>query len=84
MHSLSIFCAKTNHRKTQTHKIHHGPNLGVATTFPLIVYFVPFHEAHIQMAFCPGTPEIPKVGPLATLHKFVCKPLIVMMSKAKL
>jgi hypothetical protein len=41
----------------RTHKIHHDPNLGEATTFPLIVYYVPFHEAHIQMAFCPGTPK---------------------------
>jgi hypothetical protein len=30
---------------------------GEATTFPLIVYFVPLHEAHIQMTFCPGTPK---------------------------
>ncbi len=29
-------------------------DLGEATTFPLIVYYVAFHEAHIQMAFCPG------------------------------
>jgi hypothetical protein len=42
MHSLSTFGAKT----------HHGPDLGEATTFPLIVYYVPFHEAHIQMTFC--------------------------------
>ncbi len=30
-------------RATRTHKTHHGPNLGEATTFPLIVYFVPLH-----------------------------------------
>ncbi len=54
-------------RATWTHKIHHGPDLGEATTFPLIVYFVPLHGTHIQMAFCPktapyGSPEIAKVG----------------------
>jgi hypothetical protein len=37
------------------HKTHHGPDLGEATTFPLIVYFVPLHGGHIQMVFCPGT-----------------------------
>jgi hypothetical protein len=57
MHSLSTFGAKTNHGQTQIHKIHHGPDLGEATTFPLIVYFVPLHEGHIQMTFCPWTPK---------------------------
>ncbi len=57
MHSLSTFGARTSHGQTRTHKTHHGSNLGEATTFPLIVYYVPFHEAHIQMAFCLGTPK---------------------------
>ncbi len=57
VHCWSTFGARTNHGQTQTHKTHHGPDLGEATTFPLIVYFVPFHEAHIQMAFCPMTPK---------------------------
>jgi hypothetical protein len=48
MHSWSTFGAKTNHEQTWTHKTHHGSDLREATTFPLIVYFVPFHEAHIQ------------------------------------
>ncbi len=55
MHSWSTFGAKTNHRQTRTHKTHHDPNLGEATTFPLIIYFVHLHEAHIQMTF-------PKLG----------------------
>jgi hypothetical protein len=46
-----------NHMQTQTHKTHHGLDLGEATTFPLIVYFAPLHKAHIQMAFCLGTPK---------------------------
>jgi hypothetical protein len=33
-------------------------DLGEATTFPLIVYFVPLHEAHIQM----GVSKFPKLG----------------------
>jgi hypothetical protein len=57
MHSLNTFGVKTSHGQTWMHKIHHGPNLGEATTFPLIVYSVPLHEAHIQMAFCPQTPK---------------------------
>ncbi len=46
-----------NHEQTWTRKTHQGPDLGEAITFPLIVYFVPFHEAHIQMAFCSSTPK---------------------------
>jgi len=51
MHSWNIFGARMSHGQIQIHKIHHGPDLGGAITFPLIVYFVPLHEAHIQMAF---------------------------------
>jgi hypothetical protein len=36
--SWSTFGAWMNHGPTQTHKIHHGPNLGETTTFPLIVF----------------------------------------------
>jgi hypothetical protein len=42
-------------RATRTHKTHHGPDLGEANTFPLIVYSAPLHGGHIQMAFCPMT-----------------------------
>jgi hypothetical protein len=71
---------------TRTHKTHHSPNLGEATTFPLIVYFVPGHKTGIQMAFCPRTPEIPKLGTPMTLgvHNFLCKPPIEMRFEAKL
>jgi hypothetical protein len=57
MHSWTTFGAKMTHMRTQTYKIHHDPELGAATTFPLIVYFVPRHETGIQMAFCPRTPK---------------------------
>jgi hypothetical protein len=90
VHSWSTFCAKISHVQTRTHKTHHGPDLGEATTFPLIVYSVPLHEAHIQMAFCLGTPrdslEIPKIRTSTTLgpHNFVCRSPIEMISKEKL
>jgi hypothetical protein len=60
--------------------MHHGPDLGEATTFPLIVYSMPLHETNTQMAFGPG---IPKVGTPATLgpHNFVWKLPIEMRSK---
>jgi hypothetical protein len=34
-----------------THKTHHGPDLGEATTFPFIVYSATLQGGHIQMAF---------------------------------
>ncbi len=34
MHSWNIFGAWKNHGQTQTHKSHHGSNLGEAITFP--------------------------------------------------
>jgi hypothetical protein len=79
-----------NHRQIQIHKTHHGSDLGEATSFTLIIYYVLLHEAHIQMAFCPRTPkwsfEILIPGTLATLqaHNFTCKPPIEMKSKEKL
>jgi hypothetical protein len=65
------FGAKTSHGQIRIHKTHHGPDLREATTFPLIVYSVSLHEAHIQMTFCLGLPlesfEIPKIGTFVTL-----------------
>jgi hypothetical protein len=86
VHSLSTFGARKSHGQIWTHKTHHGPDLGEATTFPLIVYFVLGHGTNTQMTFCPGSPKIPKVGILTTLgvHNFVCRPLIDMRSEAKL
>ncbi len=75
---------------TWTHKIHHGPDLREATTFPFIVYSAPLHGAHIQMTFCSETPngslEIAQVGTLATLepHNFASKLRIEMRLKKKL
>jgi hypothetical protein len=57
VHSLSTFGARTNHGHTRTNKIHHNPDLGEATTFPLIVYIMVGHGTNIQMTFCPRTPK---------------------------
>jgi hypothetical protein len=86
MHSLSTFGVKTNHGQSQTHKTHHNSEFGETTTFPLIVFSVPLHGGHIQMAFCSKIPEIPKVGTPATLgsHNFVWKIPIAIRSQKKL
>jgi hypothetical protein len=57
MHNLITFGARKSHGQIWTQKTHHDPDLGEATTFPLMVYSVCLHEAHIQMAFCPRTPK---------------------------
>jgi hypothetical protein len=58
VYSWSISDAQKNHKQTWIHKTHHGPNLGEATTFPLIVFFVLGHGPYTQMSFCPGTPNL--------------------------
>jgi hypothetical protein len=90
VHNLNIFGAKTSHRQTWTHKTHHDPHLGEATTFPFIVYSVSGHGTNIQMTFFlelpNGSPEIPKVGTFMILgpHNFLHKPLIDITFQAKL
>jgi hypothetical protein len=56
--SCNILGAHTNHWHTWTHKAHHGLNLMEATTFPLIVLYVPIHGGYTQMSFCLGTPKL--------------------------
>jgi hypothetical protein len=43
---------------TLTHKTHHGPDSGEATTFPRIVFSTAPHGSYIQMALFPGTPKL--------------------------
>jgi hypothetical protein len=62
VHSWSTFGAQMNHKQTRTHKTHHSPDLGEATTFPLIVFSMPNHEANNQMSFCPWTPKFLELG----------------------
>ncbi len=54
MRNWNTFGAWTKHGQTQTHKTHHNPNLGEATTFPIIVFFVLGHGV--------PTPLWPSVG----------------------
>jgi hypothetical protein len=58
MHSWNNFNAQVRHEQTRIHKTHHNLDLGEATTFPLIKYFVPSHETSTQMSFCPKTPKL--------------------------
>jgi hypothetical protein len=69
MHSWSPFGPRTSHGHTRTHKIHHGPDLGEATTFPLILFSVINHMGYIQMSFFPKTPNlgVPKFSKLGFL-----------------
>jgi len=57
MYSRNIFYALMSHEQPRTHKTHHGPNLGEAITFPLIVYYIPSHGINIQMLFCSSIPK---------------------------
>jgi hypothetical protein len=58
VYNWNIFCAWTSRMHTQIHKTHHGSNLGEATTFPFIVFFVINHRGYTQMSFCPRTPKM--------------------------
>jgi hypothetical protein len=68
---------------TWTHKTHHNPDLGEATTFPLIVFFMHGHGICTPMSFCP---EILEIRILATLEapNFLSRPPIEVRSDAKL
>jgi hypothetical protein len=59
--------AKTSHGQFWTHKTHHGPNSGEATTFPHIVFSAPLYDTCIQMAFLSrdsqgGVPKLSRFG----------------------
>jgi len=86
VHNWNTFGVRTSHKQIWTHKTHHDLNLGGAITFPLIIYIVAGHKTSVQMAFCPGSPKIPKVGTPVTsgAHNFVYRLLIDMQSQAKL
>jgi hypothetical protein len=91
VHNLSTFGDYMNHGQIRTHETHHDLDLGEATTFPLIILSMPFHEAHIQMAFCFRTPKWEFQNShswdsydFLGAHNFTCRPSIVMKFKAKL
>jgi len=63
---------------------------GEASTFPLIVYFMPGHgtstKCHFVLGLPSGNPKIPttRISAILGAHNFVCKPSIEMKSEAKL
>jgi len=58
MRSWNTFGAQMSHEETQTHKTHHGPNLGEAITSPLIIFSMPGHGANAQMSFYLRIPKL--------------------------
>ncbi len=85
--SLEHLWCQDESRATQTHKTHHGPDLGESTTFPFI--WLPTRPTS-KWPFVPrlpsGSPEITNVETSAILvrHNFACRPVIEMRSEAKL
>jgi hypothetical protein len=62
-----IYIPRNVREWTHTHKTHHSPDLGEATSFLLIVLFVLGHGSCTQMSFCPRIPRLwiprfPKLG----------------------
>jgi hypothetical protein len=92
VHNYSTFGAQTSHGQTWIPKTHHDLDLREAITFPFIIFSVPGHRAclHPNVILSwdsqVGNLEIPKIGTLVILeaHNFLWKPLIEVMSKAKL
>jgi hypothetical protein len=67
VHSWNTFSARTSNGQTQIHKIHHGPNLGEATTFPLIVLLYasprsPHPNGLLSRDSQIGVPKFPRLG----------------------
>jgi hypothetical protein len=90
MHSWSIFDAWMNHGHTQTHKIHHSPNLGEATTFLFIIFLIGHKGPHPNVILSRDSQveslKVFKIGIPSTLerHNFLCRPSTEMRSEEKL
>jgi hypothetical protein len=69
-----------SHGHTRTHKFHDDPDLGEATTFPLIVLFVPSHGACTQMSFCPKTPKLGMLKFLKLIFLRFWRPIIFFVN----
>jgi hypothetical protein len=52
MRNWNTLGAQISHEQTWTHKTHHGFDLGEATIFPFIIFYVFGHRACTQMSFC--------------------------------
>ncbi len=59
---------------TLTHKTHHGPNSGEATTFPHIVFSATLRGGYIQMALFPETPKLESRNCLETVPDALSSP----------
>jgi hypothetical protein len=61
---------------------HHRPPYSILCATP----WGPHPNGHFVLGLPNGSPEIPSTGTLATLkaHNFLCRPPIIMRSKAKL
>ncbi len=75
---------RTNHGQTRTHKTHHGPDLGEAITFPLIVFSVPGHRTCTQMSFCQFENLEIETPAILEAHNFWCRLQIEVRFEAKL
>jgi hypothetical protein len=60
MQNWNTFNAWMSQGHTWTHKIHHNPNLGEATTFPLILFSMISHKGYPNVIFS----KTPKLGVL--------------------
>jgi hypothetical protein len=64
--SWSTFGVRTSHEQPRTHKTHHGPNLGEATTFPLNVLYTSLRGPHpngfLSWDSQVGVPKFPQFG----------------------
>jgi hypothetical protein len=62
MHSLNTFGVRTNHGQLRTHKTHHSPDLGEATTFPPYIMLCAFPwDPTSKWHFILGLPKFPKL-----------------------
>jgi hypothetical protein len=57
VHSWNTFGARTSHRQHEHTRLTTVRTWGKPPPSPLIIYSIPLHGAHIQMAFCPGIPK---------------------------
>jgi len=90
VHSWSTFGVRTNHGQIQTHKTHHGPDLGKPSPSPLEYTMCmatgPAPKCHFVSGLQSESLEIPTIMTFTTLgaHNFACRPPIEMRSQAKL
>jgi hypothetical protein len=80
---MNTLGARTSHRQLWTHKTHHSPDSGEATTFPHIVFSALLHCTHARMAFCLGTPKVESRNCPGFGHPRLCN-VIILCSNLRL